>query len=179
MVYMMLDGRSGLGAVMGSKKLKGILFQGDRERPLYDVKAVREFAKRLAALAKDNPGVKAYKIFEHRHTPEIEQELSQLVGKKVSVTFVPHLIPMDRGILTTLYVSFSKQVRTEDVLNAFHEYYKDEPLFVFIQREAFPIRKMSEVQTSAISVLWWMNRTQPYPRLGACTRGTGQESRPS
>jgi aldehyde:ferredoxin oxidoreductase len=59
--YWRSAGRTGVGAVMGSKKLKGILFQGDRERPLCDPKAVREFAKRLAALAKDHPGVKAYK----------------------------------------------------------------------------------------------------------------------
>jgi aldehyde:ferredoxin oxidoreductase len=59
--YWRSAGRTGVGAVLGSKKLKGILFQGDRERSLYDVKAVREFAKQLAALAKDHPGVKAYK----------------------------------------------------------------------------------------------------------------------
>ena len=56
-----------------------------------------------------NEGVKAYKIFDHRHLPEIEQELSLLVQKKIAVTFVPHLIPMDRGILTTLYVTFIKR----------------------------------------------------------------------
>jgi aldehyde:ferredoxin oxidoreductase len=59
--YWRSAGRTGVGAVMGAKKLKGILFQGDRERPLSDPRAVREFAKGLAALAKDNPGVKAYK----------------------------------------------------------------------------------------------------------------------
>jgi aldehyde:ferredoxin oxidoreductase len=59
--YWRSAGRTGVGAVMGSKKLKGIVFQGDRERPLYDPTAVRQFAKRLAALAKDHPGVKAYK----------------------------------------------------------------------------------------------------------------------
>jgi N-acetyl-gamma-glutamyl-phosphate reductase len=74
-----------------------------------------------------NEGVKAYNIFKHRHLPEIEQELSQLVRKKITVTFVPHLIPMDRGILTTLYVNFSKKVKAEDVLNAFQESYKNEP----------------------------------------------------
>jgi N-acetyl-gamma-glutamyl-phosphate reductase len=74
-----------------------------------------------------NEGVKAYNIFKHRHLPEIEQELSHLAQKKITVTFVPHLIPMDRGILTTLYVNFSKKVKTEDVLNAFQESYKNEP----------------------------------------------------
>jgi len=74
-----------------------------------------------------NEGVKAYKIFEHRHTPEIEQELSQLAGRKIDVTFVPHLIPMDRGILSTLYVTLSKKMKTEEVLDLFLDAYRGEP----------------------------------------------------
>ena len=54
-------GRTGVGAVMGSKSLKAIHFQGDKKRSLYDPKAVREFSKALARESKDNPGVKAYK----------------------------------------------------------------------------------------------------------------------
>jgi len=71
-----------------------------------------------------NEGVKAYKIFEHRHLPEIDQELSAIAGKKVSVIFVPHLIPMDRGILTTIYVHLTKRSKPEEVLNAFQEHYQ-------------------------------------------------------
>jgi N-acetyl-gamma-glutamyl-phosphate reductase len=74
-----------------------------------------------------NEGVKAYKIFEHRHLPEIEQELSGMVQKKVMVTFVPHLVPMDRGILTTLYLVLTKKSKTEEFLNTFEEYYQKEP----------------------------------------------------
>jgi N-acetyl-gamma-glutamyl-phosphate reductase len=74
-----------------------------------------------------NEGVKAYKIFAHRHTPEIDQELSQLVQKEVKVTFVPHLIPMDRGILSTLYVRLTKKMKTEELLNVFQEGYREEP----------------------------------------------------
>ena len=74
-----------------------------------------------------NEGVKAYKIFEHRHLPEIEQELSGIAQKKVAVTFVPHLIPMDRGILTTLYVVPAKRWKTEEVLNTFQEHYQKDP----------------------------------------------------
>ncbi len=74
-----------------------------------------------------NEGVKAYKIFDHRHLPEIEQELSQLAQKKIIVTFVPHLIPMDRGILTTIYIKFNKNIKTEEVLNTFQEYYRGHP----------------------------------------------------
>src|SRR4030043_1126385 len=62
-------------------------------------------------------GVKAYNIYKHRHLPEIEGELSQLTQKKVTVTFVPHLIPMDRGILSTTYLILTKKCKTEEVLN--------------------------------------------------------------
>jgi len=84
-----------------------------------------------------NEGVKAYKIFDHRHLPEIDQELSLLLKKRVEVTFVPHLIPMDRGILTTLYVRPAQKVKAEDVLHTFREFYRDEP-FVRI----FPMGKL-------------------------------------
>jgi len=72
-------------------------------------------------------GVKAYNIYKHRHLPEIEGELSQLVKKKIAVNFVPHLIPMDRGILTTLYVNFNQKVKADDVANVFEEHYRKEP----------------------------------------------------
>ena len=74
-----------------------------------------------------NEGVKAYKLFEHRHLPEIEGELSQLARKRLTVTFVPHLIPMDRGILSTIYVTLGKKMKTEEVLNIFQTHYQGEP----------------------------------------------------
>jgi N-acetyl-gamma-glutamyl-phosphate reductase len=74
-----------------------------------------------------NEGVKAYKIFAHRHTPEIDQELSQLAQKEINVTFVPHLIPMDRGILSTLYVNLTGKMKTEELLHAIQDFYREEP----------------------------------------------------
>jgi len=88
-----------------------------------------------------NEAVKAYNIFKHRHLPEIEGELSHLTQKKITVTFVPHLIPMDRGILTTLYVSFVKQVKTDDVLNTFYEYYQKEPFIRIYPKGKVPNTK--------------------------------------
>lgn len=88
-----------------------------------------------------NEGVKAYKIFDHRHLPEIEQELSEMAQKKVVVTFVPHLIPMDRGILTTLYIHLNKRVKTEDVLNTFQEYYRGEPFIRIYPKGKVPNTK--------------------------------------
>jgi len=88
-----------------------------------------------------NEGVKAYKIFAHRHTPEIEQELSLLSQKKIAVVFVPHLIPIDRGILTTLYVQLTKKMKTEELLNAFQECYEGEPFVRIYPKGKLPNTK--------------------------------------
>jgi len=88
-----------------------------------------------------NEGVKAYKIFAHRHTPEIEQELSQLVQREIKVTFVPHLIPMDRGILSTLYVRLLKRLKTEELLNAFQDFYRGEPFIRIYPKGKLPNTK--------------------------------------
>ena len=88
-----------------------------------------------------NEGVRAYKIFGHRHTPEIEQELSQLARKEIGVTFVPHLIPMDRGILSTVYVRLLKGLKTEGLLHAFQDYYEGEPFIRVYPKGKLPNTK--------------------------------------
>jgi N-acetyl-gamma-glutamyl-phosphate reductase len=88
-----------------------------------------------------NEGVKAYKIFAHRHTPEIEQELNQIAKKEIKVTFVPHLIPMDRGILSTLYVHLIKKLKTEELLSAFQDYYQGEPFIRIYPKGKLPNTK--------------------------------------
>ncbi len=88
-----------------------------------------------------NEGVKAYKIFEHRHLPEIEQGLSEIAQKKVTVTFVPHLIPMDRGILTTIYLVLTKKVKTEEILDIFQEHYQKEPFIRIYPKGKLPNTK--------------------------------------
>jgi N-acetyl-gamma-glutamyl-phosphate reductase len=88
-----------------------------------------------------NEGVKAYKIFAHRHTPEIDQELSQVARKEIRVTFVPHLIPMDRGILSTLYVRLKKKMKTDELLNAFHDFYRGEPFIRIYPKGKLPNTK--------------------------------------
>jgi N-acetyl-gamma-glutamyl-phosphate reductase len=88
-----------------------------------------------------NEGVKAYKIFAHRHTPEIDQELSRLAQKEMNVTFVPHLIPMDRGILSTLYVRLTKKMKTEGLLHAFEDFYQGEPFIRTYPKGKLPSTK--------------------------------------
>jgi N-acetyl-gamma-glutamyl-phosphate reductase len=72
---------------------------------------------------------KAYKVNAHQHMPEIEQELSKLAGKKVSITFVPHLLPVKRGILETIYVKLNKsaQLNPKGIISLYQKFYKNEP----------------------------------------------------
>ena len=79
-------------------------------------------------LAEAGEGISAYALAGHRHLPEIVQELSLVAGAPCRVTFVPHLLPMVRGILTTAYASLSRESTTEkDVREAYREFYKNEP----------------------------------------------------
>ncbi len=73
-----------------------------------------------------NESVKAYKVATHRHTSEIEQELSLLAGEDIKLSFTPHLIPMQRGILSTCYANLVKPMTTEDAVRLYKEFYKGE-----------------------------------------------------
>lgn len=70
--------------------------------------------------------MKAYKVATHRHTSEIEQELSHAAGRDVMISFTPHLIPVKRGILATIYVNLNKKCTTEELTQLYREFYKDE-----------------------------------------------------
>jgi N-acetyl-gamma-glutamyl-phosphate reductase len=74
-----------------------------------------------------NENVLAYGVTKHRHTPEIEQELSAALGAEVRVTFTPHLVPMNRGIFTTAYVPLTRPVSTAECLAVYREAYGHEP----------------------------------------------------
>ena len=73
-----------------------------------------------------NEAFGAYKVAEHRHTPEIEQTASELFGSKVTLTFVPHLLPVNRGILTTAYLRITKEISVEEIHKIYSDYYKNE-----------------------------------------------------
>jgi N-acetyl-gamma-glutamyl-phosphate reductase len=74
-----------------------------------------------------NESVSAYAVGSHRHTPEIEQALSDLAGAPVSVIFTPHLMPMDRGILSTIYATPTRSVTEPELVNLYRSYFADEP----------------------------------------------------
>ena len=83
-------------------------------------------------------GFRAYKVAEHRHTPEIEQELSKLAGKPVVVSFTPHLVPMSRGILSTIYAKATKALSQAELDGLYQEHYKSEPFVRVLPSGSLP-----------------------------------------
>lgn len=83
-------------------------------------------------------GLHAYGVSCHRHTPEIEQGLSEAAGEPVAVTFTPHLIPMNRGILATTYVQLLGSVVPEDLQDELERCYQNEPFVRVLPFRSLP-----------------------------------------
>jgi N-acetyl-gamma-glutamyl-phosphate reductase len=93
-----------------------------------------------------NESFKAYKVADHRHIPEMEENLSIAAKESVQITFVPHLVPMTRGMLTTIYAELSRPVHETDVRELLKSYYHNR-CFIRICREGeFP--DVSNVKTT-------------------------------
>lgn len=88
-----------------------------------------------------NESVRAYAITAHRHIPEIEQELSHLAKKGIRIIFTPHLIPMDRGILSTIYVRLKKDIGLSEVHKIYREFYRGEPFVRILGNGETPATK--------------------------------------
>lgn len=73
-----------------------------------------------------NESIKAYSIATHRHTPEIEQVLSDLNNQDIKLTFTPHLTPMNRGILSVCYSKLIDNISEENLFNLYKDFYKNE-----------------------------------------------------
>jgi len=80
---------------------------------------------------------KAYKIMSHAHQPEIEEQLSKFCQQEVKVVFVPHLLPLKRGILSTIYGKLKKEARSSEILKAYHKFYQNEP-FIDVLDDKLP-----------------------------------------
>jgi N-acetyl-gamma-glutamyl-phosphate reductase len=74
-----------------------------------------------------NESTSAYNVGRHRHTPEIDQVLGAAAGQSIEVVFTPHLIPMDRGILTTAYAEPATDASEEDLLDSLRSFYDGQP----------------------------------------------------
>lgn len=85
-----------------------------------------------------NESIKAYGVGTHRHTPEIEEQLSYAAGQPVTISFTPHLVPMNRGILVTAYASLNGRVTEEEARAAYEKYYKDEYFVRLLEPGAVP-----------------------------------------
>jgi N-acetyl-gamma-glutamyl-phosphate reductase len=106
-----------------------------------------------------NESARPYGIPKHRHLSEIEQELSLAAGTQVTIQFTPHLIPVNRGILTTLYLTPVKA--TLDQLNAcYHAAYANEPFVRLLEGKALPDTK-NVAGTNVIEIAWRLD-----PRTG-------------
>lgn len=85
-----------------------------------------------------NESCKAYGVASHRHTPEIEEQLSYAAGAPVTLSFTPHLIPMNRGILITAYAALTRDVTYEEVKAVYDRYYADEQFVRVLERDVTP-----------------------------------------
>ena len=90
----------------------------------------------------ENPDIKgnfkAYKVDCHQHSPEMEQILKGVSGKRVNVVFVPHLLPVERGILSTIYMRVKKEIGYDEVAGIYKEKYKNCPFVRIKPRGEFP-----------------------------------------
>lgn len=73
-----------------------------------------------------NENFRAYNVGAHRHTPEIEQELGGLAGEDMVISFTPHLTPMNRGILSTVYAKLTRQMTLEQVRSVYEDFYRSD-----------------------------------------------------
>jgi N-acetyl-gamma-glutamyl-phosphate reductase len=93
--------------------------------------------------------VTPYKLEGHRHTPEIEQELAQL-GNDVTITFMPHLLPLSQGELVSCYVTLSREIGEDDLTELYDDAYAREP-FVELRRGPVGVREVRDTNFCRIS----------------------------
>lgn len=91
-----------------------------------------------------NENIKAYGVANHRHTPEIEEQLSYASGEEVILNFTPHLVPMNRGILITAYATLKKDVTYEEVKAVYDKYYANEKFVRVLEKDVCPQTKWVE-----------------------------------
>lgn len=83
-------------------------------------------------------GFRPYNVAQHRHTPEIEQELCLLSDEKIALTFTPHLLPISRGILSTMYADLRNDIAASVVADLYHQKYDNEPFVRLLDQDAIP-----------------------------------------
>ena len=114
-----------------------ILDEGIIVNSLSGVSGAGRSASTDLSFAEVNESVKAYKVGQHQHIPEINEALRSVLNRPVSVTFVPHLIPITRGIYTSIYATLAKGVSADDVSHAYRHAYDKAP-FIRVSSSAIP-----------------------------------------
>lgn len=85
-----------------------------------------------------NENIKAYGVTTHRHTPEIEEQLTYAAGESIFLNFTPHLVPMNRGILVTAYAKLKSRVSYDEVREVYDKYYNDEKFVRVLDKDLPP-----------------------------------------
>lgn len=85
-----------------------------------------------------NESFRAYKVAEHRHNPEMDEVLGLLAGRQIHITFTPHLVPLTRGMLTTLYVGLKGSVSTQEVTSYLASFFANKPFVRICPPGRFP-----------------------------------------
>jgi len=106
-----------------------------------------------------NENFKAYGVASHRHTPEIEQELSRAAGLPLTINFTPHLVPMTRGMLVTIYAKVSEGVQEEDLRSCWVDQYEEEEFIHLLPPGTWPQTKFSSGSNHAFLQLTLDSRT--------------------
>jgi N-acetyl-gamma-glutamyl-phosphate reductase len=87
----------------------------------------------------EHPNFRAYKIAGgHRHVPEIEQELSILSGEDVMISFTPHIMPVERGMLSTIYVNMKERIATSAIIEKYREFYRGRHFIKILDEDVMP-----------------------------------------
>ena len=114
-----------------------------------------------------NENIKAYGVATHRHTPEIEEQLGYVAGKPVTVSFTPHLVPMNRGILVTGYASLTREVTYGEVKAAYEACYRDEYFVRVLEKDVAPQTRWVEGSNFAVVNFKIDPRTRRIVMMGA------------
>jgi N-acetyl-gamma-glutamyl-phosphate reductase len=107
--------------------------------------------------AECNESMRPYGIPKHRHLSEIEEQLSTFAGKKITIQFTPHLVPVNRGILTTIYVDLKEKIDSGYIASIYEKAYRGEPFVRLLGDERFPDTK-NVAGTNFIDIAWRVDR---------------------
>jgi len=103
--------------------------------------------------AECNESMRPYGVPKHRHLSEIEEQLSIFAGEKVTIQFTPHLVPLNRGIITTIYVDLTEKIDPDSVHSIYEKAYRDEPFVRLLGDKLFPDTK-NVTGTNFIDIAW-------------------------